>query len=401
MLPGFDAYMAAAATQILRILFPVIIFTALAFTSVGILQSHGEFNIPALISLVANVIMILYLLVFGQDFGIVGISIAMLIGWSMQFLIQIPSLIKKGFRYKFVFKPKDSAMRGAVKLAIPVLVSSWVHPIGVALNVMFASGLDEGSISGLEFANTLYIVGFGIFALATSNFIFPALSKMSAAGDAEGFKKTVKTSLSYLTYAVVPIMALFIALATPIIQLLYQRGAFDDNSVRIAAGALMFYSFGMVAHSIAEILNKTFFAMQDGKTPMFAALIGIACNAALSSFLMLGLGIQDVRVLALSAAVGMTVTAAILIAAISVKKDVLNLKFVTNLFRKIICGASVAVTAFFTYSALGEVLPGEGVFSLVAKLSLASVAGLVVYLVFCWILRIEEQRGLLGKLLKR
>ena len=397
---GFEGQALDSAAEILRILFPVIIFTALAFTSVGILQSHGEFNIPAAISLVSNSIMIAYFLIFGRNFGIVGIAVAMLIGWSMQFLIQVPSLIKKGFRYKFVLNLKDSAIRDVVKLAIPVLISSWVHPIGVFINVIFAGRIEgDGYIAGLEFANSIYIIGVGVFTLAVTNFIFPKLSRLNAEGDNDGFAKTVKTSISHLAYVVIPVMALFVALAAPIIQTIYARGEFGEESVALVSNVLRFYSFGMVAFAITEILNRTFFAMQDGKTPMFASIIGIACNVALSAYLMLVQGL-GVWALALSAAVGMTVTATILMIRISLrKKGILGWGFVLNLLKTLICGVGASAAAFFAYRWIARLLTGATVWELLAKLSLASAAGLVVYLGLCWIGRIKEQQGILGKLL--
>jgi len=399
MLPGFDAYQAYQAAQILRILFPVIIFTALAFTSVGILQSFDEFNVPAAISLVSNGIMILYFIIFGRNFGVFGIAVAMLIGWSMQFLIQVPSLIKKKFRYRFVLNLKDPAMGEVVRLAIPVLISSWVHPIGIAINVMFASRLGAAYVAGLELANTIYIIGVGVFTLAVTNFIFPKLSRLHAEGNVEGFSQTVKTSISYLTYAVIPVMALFIALAAPIIQLLYGRGEFGPESVRLVSSALTFYALGMVSFSITEILNRTFFATQDGKTPMIASIIGITCNVALSAYLIFVQGF-GVWALALSAAFGMTVTAVILMSVIARRrKGVLNRTFVANLLKTIFCGIGAAVTAAHIYSFAAANIGGAGIFAQIAKLFLASAGAGVVYLLLCWIFQVKEQQGLVAKVL--
>jgi putative peptidoglycan lipid II flippase len=403
---GFDYETTIVVAEILRILFPVVIFTALAFMSVGILQSFGEFNIPAAISLVSNMVMILYFLIFGRDFGIAGIAIAMLIGWSLQFLIQIPSLIKKGFRYKIYMNFKDPAMGEVVKLGFPVLISSWVHPINVMLNVMFASRIivdgntAEGYIAGLDFANTLYIIGVGVFTLAVTNFIFPKLSRLNAEGNTEGFSQTVKTSISYLTYAVIPIMALFIALSTPIIQMLFEYGEFDANSVAITTSALTFYSLGMIAYSITEVLNRTFFAMRDSKTPMFASITGVLCNLALSAYLMFVVKL-GIWALALSAAFGISVTAIILMSVIAKRKrGILDGGFLANLFKTIICGAGAAVTAIHAYAGLSVLFPSEAVFPLIFKIALASMGALVVYLLLCYIFQIKEQKGLLRKLIK-
>jgi len=347
-------------------------------------------------------VMILYFLIFGRRFGVVGIAIAMLIGWSLQFLIQVPSLAKRGFRYRFILDFKDPSMKDAVKLAVPILISSWVHPINIALNVMFASRMEDyGNIAGLDYANTLYIVGVGVFTLAVTNFIFPKLSRLNAEGKSDEFAKTVKTSISYLAYAVIPIMSLFIALSTPIIQVLYGRGEFGEQSVAIASNALTFYSLGMLSFAITEILNRTFFATQDGKTPMFAAIAGVIANLSLSAYLMFVQGF-GVGALALSAAFGITVTAIILLISISIRKrGILNGKFVTNLFKTLICGAGTVATAVHAYAWLNVIWSADGLFATLAKFSLASLGALVVYLLLCWIFQIREQKELLGKIFRK
>ncbi len=107
---------------LLRILFPSIVFTAAAYIAVGILQSFGEFTIPSLISVVSNGIMILYLILFGNKFGLVGVAVSMLIAWAMQLAVQVPHLIKFGCRYKFRFDIKDKGVKEAALIALPVLV---------------------------------------------------------------------------------------------------------------------------------------------------------------------------------------------------------------------------------------------------------------------------------------
>lgn len=130
--PGLGPDTKQLAIHLSNILFPMIIFTGLAFSFVGILQSFGEFNIPAIISLVSNGIMILYLLIFKDRFGVTGLAVAMLIGWAMQAAVQIPSLIKFQYKYKLDFHFKDEGLKKTALLAIPLLISTWVQPIGSA-----------------------------------------------------------------------------------------------------------------------------------------------------------------------------------------------------------------------------------------------------------------------------
>ena len=100
--------------KLLRILFPSMIFTASAYVAVGVLQSFGEFTIPSLISVVSNGVMILYLIIFGDKFGLVGVSVSMLVAWALQLFVQIPHLIKFGFKYMPRFDLKDEGIKEAI-----------------------------------------------------------------------------------------------------------------------------------------------------------------------------------------------------------------------------------------------------------------------------------------------
>lgn len=102
--PDLDTGTALLLQKLIIIVLPTTIFTTLAYSFVGILQSFGEFNIPAVISLVSNAVIILYLIFFDNVYGL---CFAMLAGWGMQFIIQIPSIIKKNYRYRFSLNFRD------------------------------------------------------------------------------------------------------------------------------------------------------------------------------------------------------------------------------------------------------------------------------------------------------
>ena len=161
--PGYDVETVTLCVGLLRMLFPTMLFTAVAFSFVGILQSLEEFNVPAALSVVSNGVLILYYIFFNEKFGILGLTAAFLIGWAMQAVIQIPSLWKKGYHYHPDFHFKDEGLRKIGKLMLPVMVSTWIQPINFMVNTRFASQLSGGSavngelgVSALEYANNLY-----------------------------------------------------------------------------------------------------------------------------------------------------------------------------------------------------------------------------------------------------
>ena len=155
--PNYTADKHDLAAQLTAIMFPMVIFTGLAFSFVGLLQSFGEYNIPSIISLVSNLAIILYYVVFGKKFGIYGLSVTMVIAWSLQFIILIPWIKKFGVKYRPDFKFKDPYIKQMLLLAGPMLISTWVQPLYSIVNQRFASNIDS-AVTYIQQSNRLYII---------------------------------------------------------------------------------------------------------------------------------------------------------------------------------------------------------------------------------------------------
>ncbi|MBO5330083.1 MAG: murein biosynthesis integral membrane protein MurJ, partial [Anaerotignum sp.] len=303
--PGYDGTTAQLCVSLLRMLFPTMLFTAVAFSFVGILQSLDEFNIPAALSVASNGVLILYYIFFNDKFGIYGLTIAFLIGWAMQAIMQIPSLHKKGYHYKPDFHFKDEGLKKIGKLMLPVMVSTWIQPINFMVNTRFASQLANGSVtngelgvSALEYANNLYTIIVGVFVLAIANMVFPKFSRMTE--DKKEFGLAVRGTLKAMIFLLIPMTVGLMALAEPVVTLIYKRGEFDLLATELTSAALFFFALGMVGYGVQNILSRAFYANQDGKTPFYSGLVSIVINAVLCALLLKPMGIGG---LALAAAV--------------------------------------------------------------------------------------------------
>ena len=269
------------AEPLTRLMFPMVIFVGLAFCFVGFLQSEGEYNIPALISLVSNLIMVAYLVFLKDRFGVTGLSAAMLIGWGAQAAVQIPAVIKRGFRPKPTAPLSTPEIRRALLNALPILIATWTTPVCNLINTRFASGIAEGSaIPALDYANRLYILIVGLFSFVATNLIFPHLARAAASGDREESSRLTRTSLKVLVFIIAPIAVGVFALAHPFVRLIYENGNFTASGTALTAEALRFYAVGMVFAACGEVLVKALFAAEKMKLPMIAALCSIAANLA-------------------------------------------------------------------------------------------------------------------------
>lgn len=338
---GYNAETAALCLSLTRVMFPTVLFTAVAYSFVGILQSFDEFNIPALISVIANVIVIVYYYTFNTRFGIYGLAAAFLIGWFMQAAVQVPSLVKKGFFFKPSLSLKSDGMKKVFALMLPVLVSTWVQPINLTINSRFGSHLFEGAgVSAIQLSNNLFTIVIGVFILSVTNVIFPRLARLNAENDAVQFKETISQTVHSSMYFVIPMTAGLMVLARPAIALIYGGGKFDSFSVSITSQALRYVSLGMIGYALQAVLSRAYFARQSGKTPLIAGLASIVVNIALCVVLT---GPLNVTGLALASAAAATVNAVILIVPLQREDKFLSKSFILDMLK--MAAAAVVMSA--------------------------------------------------------
>ena len=168
----------------------------------------------------------------------------------------------------------------------PAALGAAVYQISVFINTLLASFLPEGSISWLYYADRLMQFPLGIFAVAISTAVLPALSRQNAAGDQEGFLDTARFSLGLSFFITIPAAAGLFALSEPLVSVLFQRGAFDQASVTATAHALSGYVLGLPALSGAAMMARLFYSRSDTKTPTKVASFSLLTGAALAFLLM-------------------------------------------------------------------------------------------------------------------
>jgi len=269
--------------RLLRMMFPIMMITSLAFAFTGVLQSLGQYYIPAAMSVASNSVILLYYFFLIERFGVYGLAVAFLIGWSCQVLIQIPFLIKVGF----FAKRTESAvydLRDIGKLALPVMVASWLGSVNFLVNARASVNLygGEHGVVSIRMAHNLYLVITGIVVLSVANLLFPTLSKFAARSEWQEYEDFLRSSLRSLLFLLIPMSLGLMAVARPLVALVYQGGRFQETSVEITALALFFYSIGIVGFGFQVILSRACFALEDGKGPLVTALIAMALNFILS-----------------------------------------------------------------------------------------------------------------------
>ena len=382
---GFDERTFNLTVELIRITFPMIIFTAIAYSFVGFLQSYGNFNIPAMISGISNLAIIIFLVLFREKFGIHGVATFMLIAWALQVIVQLPSALKNGYRFKFRMNFKDENIKKVFLLAIPIIISTSVLPINNLVSTRLASGMGESMVAALDYSYKLYIVIVGVISYAIGNILFPELSRLISSDNKEKFIEIINKSIRILSYILIPLTVGIILYRSDLIRVIYQRGEFNEISTMLTSTALLFYSIGMIGFGIVEVMNKSFYSMQDANTPLKVGIIVVICNVILSIVLAKFLNFKG---LALSTAITSIINAVILIIFANRKnKGIINKEIFKTIFKNIVSAYIMGTCVYLINNILGT--NTTMIFSII-KMGIGAISGIIIYYLFTLLLEVEE-----------
>lgn len=278
----------ALTVQLTRLMFPYLLFVGMAALTMGMLNSLRIFFIPALGPVFLNISMIVFALLLTPHLEepIFALAAGVLVGGMMQFLIQIPSLMKKGFKYKIDLDTKNPGIRKIAVLMMPAILGMAVTEINIFVDTLLASLLPEGSVSYLYYGSRLVQFPQGVFAVAIGIAILPTFSQQAAKGQIEEIKETLSFGIRLVLFITIPATVGLIILGEPIINLLFERGAFVHQSTTATAYALFYYAFGLCAFSGVKVIVPAFYSLKDTATPAKIAVYSMIVNIFLNLLLM-------------------------------------------------------------------------------------------------------------------
>ena len=288
--PGLSPELHAIAVVQLQVMAPMALLAGLIGLGFGSLNAADEFWIPAISPLMSSLALMvgvgfLWWQLGGQigspSFAMLGglvLAAATLVGAFAQWLIQLPALMRQGLaRFKLVWDWKHPGVREVWRVMGPATLSSGMLQINVFTDLFFASGI-VGAAAGLGYANLLVQTPLGLISNALLVPLLPTFARLTAPDDQPQLLARIRQGLMLSTASMVPIGALFIALATPIVALVYERGAFDASAAQLVAALLVAYGLGMPAYLGRDVLVRVFYALGDGTTPFRLSLAGIGLN---------------------------------------------------------------------------------------------------------------------------
>ena len=278
--------------QLTAILFPFLLFVSLAAWAMSYLNTERSFFVPSvapaffnLFSILVPVLTFGWYVAHGKD-PIFGLAIGVLVGGLMQFLVQMPLLRRKGFRWSPVLSFRDPEFRRVMALFIPVAIGLAGTRINVLVNTILVTPLAQGSVSWLNYAFRIMHLPLGLFGIAVGTVALPSLSRLVLENDVAAVKSTLSDSLKMVLFLTVPTSALIAGLAIPATRAIYQRGHFTAADTLATAAALVLYVLGIPFMSALRNVAAVFYAYKDAKTPMYASFASIGLNLVLNISLM-------------------------------------------------------------------------------------------------------------------
>jgi putative peptidoglycan lipid II flippase len=271
-----------------RITFPYILLISLVAFFMGILNSLRHFAAPAAAPILLNVGIIASTVWISPHFPqpVMGVAIGVIIGGVLQLALQIPWVLNKGVSLVPSWSPGHPAVKRIGLLMLPAIFGSAIYQLNQFVGTLLASFLPEGSVSWLYYADRMVEFPLGVFAIAVSTAALPSLSKQAAGREMDEFRNTLRHALSLVFFITIPSMAGLIALRKPLIELFFERGAFDAFSTDMTALALLCYTVGLWAFSGNRVMVSAFYALQDTKTPVKVAAVAMVAHLVFSLILM-------------------------------------------------------------------------------------------------------------------
>ena len=301
--PGFHDERRALTIRLVRIFFPGIGLLVLSAWCLGILNSHRRFFLSYVSPVVWNVAQITALLIFGRRSTLSDLAVytswGAVVGSGLQFLIQLPVVLKLEPQLKLYFSSLSQNVRTVIANFVPVFVSRGVTQLSAYVDTLLASFLPTGAVAALFNAQALYLLPVSLFGMAVSAAELPAMS--SALGSeheiAEALRQRIQASTRRIGFFVVPSAVAFLALGDVVAGAIFEHGLFTRGDTIYVWGILAGSAVGLMAATVGRLYSSAYYALRDTRTPLRYAVVRVVLTTGLGYFCALHLpgilGIQE------------------------------------------------------------------------------------------------------------
>ena len=382
--PGFSGETYTMTVTMSRILMPGLFFMGLSGLTSGVLHTKKNFIVPALPAYPSNIIIIVFTVWFGAEYGVVGVAWATIVAFASQFFIQLPAVIKHGIFHREKLLWRHPGIKKMSVLLPPVILGGAALELKSIIDRIFGSLLPEGSIAALNYASRVFMLPNGILVVALLTVLYPTLVDLNLEKKSDEFKRTLRHGIGLITLFVLPMMTGLIVLREPIIRLLFERGAFDAEATKITAQTLAFYSVGLVSMAGQMLFSRAFYALKDTVTPMFVTIMSVGFNVLFNALL-----IGPLKHAGIALGTALSLTTSMIILWIFLRRKIGPFggrKLFVSLSKSALASVVMGVAIYY-----GRAFLTADTLSLLAlQVGTVVLAGAALYFAAAYILRIEE-----------
>jgi putative peptidoglycan lipid II flippase len=400
--PGFDKELTDLTVSLSRVLFPILIMLGVSGVVVGILNSYDRFGAFAISPLFWNLTIIVVLVVLEPMFHgqnkIYAYAIGILVGTAVQLAIPAWDLRNTPFRFRLSFDWRHPGVRRVLLLMLPVTISLGLINFNQLINSTVGSLVSDQTPAAIEKAFRIYQLPQGIFSVAVATVLFPTLARFASAGEIDNLRATMANGMRQILFVLIPAAAAILALSDPMIQLIYQRGAFNAAQTSVVATALFWFAFSLPTNGLYLLQTRTFFSLQRPWQATGLATIDLIVSAiaALALYKPFGVG-------GIVAGTGIGTSTAVVAQAVVLRREFGGLEFgrlFSTTLRITLASAVLAGVSWAVWHVLDAAL-GTGLAGQIISLGCGLAAGGVGYLAIAKLLRIAELEQIMRLLRRR
>jgi putative peptidoglycan lipid II flippase len=297
--PTFNGALDALTVGLSQILFPVVLLLGLNGLLVGVLQSYEHFTIPAISPAVWNVVIIVLLVVLHPHFHggyengqqMYAYAIAILVATFVQLLMAFGALGRIDFRLQFSIDWHDPRIRQVFTLMLPVTIGLGIVNLDQLINSVFGTLVSDEAPRAIDNAFRIYMLPQGLFSVAVATVLFPTLSRMASRREVASMRRAIGVGMRQINLLLIPASVFIIVLTTPIVRLVFERGAFNARSTHLVSIALFWFAFSLPFGGLNLLLTRVFFAVQRPWIPTKLAALNVVVDIVVSIGLYKPLGI--------------------------------------------------------------------------------------------------------------
>ncbi len=397
--PGFSAASKQLVINFTRIMFGSTFLLGLSMVIGGVLQSLRAFFLYSLAPIFYNVGIIIGAVILVPLWGVSGLAWGVVLGAFLHFSLQTYSAYANGYRWRWHLNFKDKETKLIGKLMIPRTLGLAISQLNLVIITILASLLPVGSVAIFNFANNLQAVPIGIIGIPFALAVFPVLSMAASQNNIEEFIKNLSATIRQILFLIIPLSIILMLLRAQIVRVVLGTGKFDWAATINTADTLALFSLSLFAQALIPVIARAFYALANTKTPFVVGLISELVSIIAALMLMKPLGVAG---LALAFSIGSILNFMILTVALrSILKKIDGEKIFSSFFRIVLAAIPMALVIQFAKYPLAKIFDQTRFFGILGQGAVASLAGLAIYLLICYLLKVPELIQLKESLARR